>query len=122
MQVVTSAARIMAWDAKAPVFDADYGIVERYTPPDVEDAELRREVGRGQLKQHLEEFRTFYSDHQGEPGVQAAAAYLLWHTGGKDEAVLLARRLSQIDPHGAYAPFALRLLEANARRLAAAAN
>jgi hypothetical protein len=122
MQVVTSAARIMAWDARAPVFDADYRIAERYAPPDVEDPELRRDLGRERLKQHLEVFRRFYGDHKSQPGVQAAAAYLLWQTGGKDEAVLLARRLSQADPHGAYAQFALRMLEANERRVSAATN
>lgn len=122
MQVLASTARIMAWDANTPVFDADYRLPERYAPPEEQDAGKRRELGEQRLETSLEGLKAFYLEHQGELGVQVAAAYALWHGGHKSEAALLARSVAQGDAQGPYGRFATKLIKAYEKQTAEIGN
>ena len=114
LQTTQTASRIIAWDANAGIFEADYRLEELCAPPDEEDPKVRLEKGHERVVKNLNALLRFAGEKP-PPRRLAAVAYALWHSGYKSEAIRAARALQARAPGSAYDRFARRMIEASER-------
>lgn len=118
---VHSMGRLIRWDGRrTEMLDTDYKLRQRYQPLDVPDAQMREKVASARISQQLNALMRFADDNPTEGIAYAALTFGLWHTGYFSEAVQTAKTLQKIDPDGAYGQFGTNVLEALARKMAAA--
>jgi hypothetical protein len=111
-QALHLVARIYRMDAGPQLFEADYRLLERYEPLDVEEPAGRRTLAKERL---LADVRSFVKFSGENPSLMilAAEVFHLWHCGQRTEAVQAARILVDQDPTGPYGRLGASLLEAD---------
>lgn len=113
LQALQAMNRVVTWDVRRGVFDLDLRLEERFQSDAIEDPVERRQAAERRLSAAMEGFKAFFDKYRTQGPVQVAASYALWHTGNRQEALLLADIIRKNDPNGPYGNFANRMLEAD---------